>query len=389
MASIRERVGAKGDITYTVLYRHDGKQRSDRFDTRKQALRHVERIERFGADAARRILKAEKGSDPDRMPTVAEQIARHIDGLSGVQPDTVKDYRTIAAGIAATPLGNLPIDTVTRDDVARWVRDQQDKGAAAKTVRNRQAVLAAALTRAVDDDLIPKNPAKRARIARTERREMTVLTPAEFHVLLGRAAQHYRPLLMCLYGTGLRLGEATALQVGDVHLEHTPPTLTIARAWKRDGRVGPPKTKAGRRTISIPGPVVDAIKPLLAGKKPDELVFTNTAGRRILQASLHDLWQGWIADVVIVKGEVAKRKPRLGKTPRIHDLRHSHASVMIAAGINLYDLRHRLGHESITTTADTYGHMLPEAQVQAERAASLAFTAIASPDVAPELPATR
>lgn len=372
MASIRERVGPRG-TTYAVLYRHERKQRSDTFADRPSAERHAERIERLGPDAAIRLRDAEMRSDPEQMPTVAQQLARHIDGLSGVQSDTIKSYRTIAKQISATTLGHLPIDTVSRDDVARWVREQQEAGAAAKTVRNRQGVLSSALARAVDDGIIPRNPALKVRIGRTERREMTVLTPAEVQVLLGRIGDHYKPLIMTLYGTGLRLGEATALQVRDIHLEHTPATLTVARAWKRDGVLGAPKTKAGRRTISIPGPVVDVIAPLLDGKKPDELVFTNTAGRRILQASLHDLWQAWIADVVIRKGEAVKVTPRLGKVPRIHDLRHSHASVMIANGINLYDLRHRLGHESITTTADTYGHMLPEAQVQAERAASLAF----------------
>lgn len=386
MASIRERPGVKG-TSYTVLYRHEGKQRSDRFDTRKQAERHVERIKRLGVDAARRILHAERESNPEHMPTVAEQLDRHISSLSGVQADTVTSYRTIAKQVAGTALGHLPLDAVTRDDVARWVREQQESGSAAKTVSNRQVVLSAAFNRAVDDGLIPKNPATRVRIARTERREMTVLTPAEVQLLLIRVADHYKPLIMTLYGTGLRLGEATALQVRDIHLEHTPPTLTVARAWKRDGVLGAPKTKAGRRTISIPAPVVDVIKPLLAGKAADDLVFTNTNGTRVLQASLHDLWQGWIRDFTVVKGEVVQREKKLGKVPRIHDLRHSHASVMIANGINLYDLRHRLGHESITTTADTYGHMLPEAQVQAERAASLAFTPVAASSAAPALPA--
>ena len=386
MASIRERPGAKG-TSYTVLYRHDGKQRSDRFDTRKQAERHVERIKRLGVDAARRILHAERESNPEQMPTVAEQLDRHISGLSGVQSDTIASYRTIARQIAAAPLGHLPLDAVTRDDVARWIREQQESGSAAKTVSNRQVVLSAAFNRAVDDGLIPRNPAVRVRIARTERREMTVLTPAEVQVLLTRVSDHYKPLIMTLYGTGLRLGEATALQVRDIHLEHTPPTLTVSRAWKRDGVLGAPKTKAGRRTLSIPGPVVEVIKPLLTGKTAEDLVFTNTTGSRVLQASLHDLWQDWIRDFTVIKGEAVERKVKLGKKPRIHDLRHSHASVMIANGINLYDLRHRLGHESITTTADTYGHMLPEAQVQAERAASLAFTPIAASSAAPVLPA--
>lgn len=375
MASIRERTGRKGAHTWSVLYREDGIQRSDTFTTKVKARRHAERIERLGVSAARRILAAEDGHDPENMPTVAEQVTRHIDGLSGVSAASLTGYRTIARQLATTALGSLPLDTATRDDVARWIRDQAGAGSAAKTVKNKQALVSAALTRAVDDGLVVRNVAARARVARTQRREMTFLTPAEFQIVLARSSPHFRPLLMWLYGTGMRLGEATALRVSDVHLEFTPPTVTVTRAWKRGGQLGPPKTAAGRRTLAIPGPLVDAIRPLL-DREPDALLFTNTAGRRILQATLHDQWQRWIADWTVDQrtGTTARRTPALGKVPRIHDLRHGHAAFMIGQGVSLYDLKQRLGHESITTTADTYGHLMPEAQVQAERASSLAFT---------------
>lgn len=373
MASIRERTGPKGTV-YAVLWREHGAQRSRTFGSREKARRHAERIERLGPSAADRILAAEAGHDPEKMPTVAEQVTRHINGLSGVSPATITGYHTIARQLTTTALGSLPLDTATRDDVAAWVRDQERAGVAAKTIKNKQALLSAALTRAVDDGLVLRNVAARARIARTERREMTFLTPREFTILLDRATPHFRPLLVWLYGTGMRLGEATALRVSDVHLEFTPPTVTVTRAWKRGGELGPPKTAAGRRTIAIPAAAVEAIRPLL-DREPDALLFVNTAGRRILQATLHDLWQGWIADWRIdpTTGARTKRTPALGKHPRIHDLRHSHAAFMIGQGVSLYDLKQRLGHESIQTTADTYGHLMPEAQVQAERAASLAF----------------
>lgn len=377
MASIRERRSKEGDLTYAVLYRDEGKQRSRTFTTLAKARRHAERIERLGASAAARILDAEEGHDPEKVPTVAQQVHRHIDGLSGVQPATVAQYRTIATQIGDTALGQLPLDAATREDVAAWIRDQQASGQAAKTIKNRQALLSAALTRAVEDQVVVRNVAARARIARTERREMTFLTPAEFQVLLPRATPHYRPLLMWLFGTGMRLGEATALRVGDVHPEFTPATVTVSRAWKKHGELGAPKTAAGRRTMSIPAALVEAVAPLRTGRRADELLFVNKNGGRILQSTLHDLWQSWIDDTEFdraTRGRVP-RSPALGKVPRIHDLRHSHAAFMIGQGISLYDLARRLGHESITTTADTYGHLMPEAQVTAERAAALAFVA--------------
>lgn len=358
-----------------MLFREDGRQKSKTFHTLKDAQRFAERVERLGASSAQRILKAESGHDPEALPTVAQMVERHIDGLSGVQPYTIKTYRMMARQLAATALGHLPLDAATRDDVAAWVRDQEAAKRTSKTIRNHHALLSAALQRAVDDGMVDRNVGARARIARTERREMTFLTPDEFAVLEERAIPHYRPLLRFLFGTGLRIGEAVALRVRDVHPEFSPATVTVARAWKKGGGFGPPKTAAGRRTISIPKAVMDAIAPLLANRAPDDLVFVNTAGAMVKQASLHDLWQGWVTDWRFDRatGERTKRTPALGKVPRIHDLRHSHAAWMIGQGMSLYDLKRRLGHESITTTADTYGHLMPEAQVQAERAAGLAF----------------
>ncbi|WP_158580732.1 tyrosine-type recombinase/integrase [Cellulomonas rhizosphaerae] len=373
MASIRERHGRKG-ISYSVLYREKDSQRSRTFQDLASARQHADRIERLGVEAADRIYEATHRPDPEVVPTVAEQAERHIAALSGVQPYTIATYRTMARQLAVTALGAMPVDRATREDVAGWIRTQEAAGVAAKTIKNRHALLSAALTRAVDDGTATRNVAARARIARTERREMTFLTPAEFQIVLGRATPYYRPLLMLLFGTGLRLGEATALRVSDIHPEFTPATLTVSRAWKKGGGYGAPKTAAGRRTIAIPGPVMEAIGPLL-DREPGELLFVNTAGRRVQQATLHDLWQGWITDWIFDRGtgERTRRSPSLGKVPRIHDLRHSHAAFMIGTGMSLYDLKQRLGHESIQTTADTYGHLMPEAQVQAERAAALAF----------------
>lgn len=271
-----------------------------------------------------------------------------------------------------TPLGHLPLDAVTRDDVAAWIRTQEASGAASKTIRNRHALLSAAFTRAVDDGTTASTPARRARISRTVRREMTFLTPAEFELVLQRATPHYRPLLLTLFGTGLRLGEATALQIGDLHLEDVPATLTVARAWKNGGVLGPPKTARGRRTIALPREVAEAPRDVAGDRAPGELVFVNMGGRRVQQATLHDLWQTWIDDTEWEPRTRSRvpRSPALRKVPRIHDLRHSHAAYMISRGVNLYDLRHRLGHESIQTTADVYGHLLPESQIQAARAAS-------------------
>lgn len=368
MASIRSRVGKKG-TTWSVLFRHQGKQASETFATEANAQQFRDMVERMGVEPALRVLNGRQDAPASAMPSVAQQLARHIENQPGITDGTRETYRLIARQIGASALGPMPLDCVTRDDVAAWIRSQETAGSASKTIRNRQGLLSAAMRRAVEDGLINRNPAHRMRIVRTERKEMTFLTPVEFTALLAAAPAHYRPFLMALFGTGLRFGELTALRPRDLSLNDTPPTLTVARAWKHGGGYGPPKTSKGRRTISLPKALVDEIRPLTIGKRPDDLVFTNMAGARVRKDTLHAQWKTWIA------------KSGIEKSPRIHDLRHSHASWMIGQGVSLFDLRQQLGHESIQTTADIYGHLLPEAQAQAERAAALAFAAITLPQI--------
>lgn len=374
MASTREHTARDGTVTYSVLFRDKGKQRSRTFVTERDRDDFLRNIKDLGLATAERILD-NKDAPGGPLLTISDALNRYIDGLSGVQPFTVSTYRTMARQIAETDLGHVALVEADRKHVAAWIREQEAEGFASKTIKNRQTFLSTALAYAVEDGLLNRNPAARAKISQTERREMTFLTPAEFQVLLARTTPHYRPLLMMLFGSGLRLGEVTALRPADFQLDDVPATVTVARAWKKASGLGAPKSAAGRRTLALPAPVVDAVRPLVEGRAPHELVFVNKAGRRILQATLHDNWQSWIEDTVIDRatGQRVPRLPKLGKRPRIHDLRHSHAAFMISTGMNLYDLKQRMGHESIKTTADTYGHLMPEAQVQAARAAALAF----------------
>jgi len=114
--------------------------------------------------------------------------------------------------------------------------------------------------------------------------------------------------------------------------------------------------------VSLPEQAVTVLREIVEGKRPDDLVFTTIQGRRV-QAQ-HFRERVWHPAVV---------RADLGKSPRVHDLRHSHATWMIARGMNLAMLQRRLGHEKITTTVDTYGHVLPDALNKAADIASLSL----------------
>lgn len=363
---MRERARADGTVAYQVLFRHGGRQRSETFTTAAGQRRFHRNVERLGVAAALEILNAADDAEAE-MPTLAEQIAHHIDGLSGVTEGTIRRYRSIAARIGQQRLGQLPLDAITDVDVAKWVRSQEQAKRAGKTIRNEHSLISAALSRAVREEKVRLNVAKGVRIGRSERAEMTILLPHEFLIVYSRIPAEFvgeRALARFLYGTGARFGEAAALQVRDHRKAETPPTISIVRAWKYTSgagyEVGPPKTHMGRRTVSLPTEVHADLLELAKGKAPGDWLFTTARGEPIRHQRFWELWRSWCDDE-------QHDGPRLGKSPRVHDLRHSHASWLIGRGMNMLDLQHRLGHEDIGTTAGTYGHLLPEAQAQAAR----------------------
>ena len=132
----------------------------------------------------------------------------------------------------------------------------------------------------------------------------------------------------------------------------------------------------------------DQLRVHVAGRRPDEFVFVNRLGAPVKH---HNFWRTcWRPAIAraqhpeLEEGIDPATVPRLLRTPRIHDLRHTHASWMIAAGVDLFILQRRLGHESITTTTETYAHLLPDQQASAAAAAGRALHGLVSPLSTPE-----
>jgi integrase len=362
VASIRTRALRDGSLTHSVLFRLDGKQTSETFDTRSGAEAFVKDVERYGPDAARRLLDSRRGTDAHRRRTVSEQIAKHVASLPNVTPGTRRKYAAVGHELERHRLGSMPIDAVHHDDVAAWIRDLAASGLSRSSMDFRKVVLQAAFNRAIRDELIARNPCVKQEVPRTEPPEQTYLTPQEFERVMAHVEPGDRVLLYLMAGTGLRVGEATALQVRDIHLDDAPPTLTVLRTWRDTAGpekvTGPPKTARGKRTVTLPPQLVAMLREHVSSKGPQDWVFLDHRGEPVARNRLSERWHR------------AVRAAGIGKSPRIHDLRHTHASWLIAAGVPLTTIQHRLGHASIKVTSDVYGHLMPEAQIQAARAAA-------------------
>jgi len=385
MASVTPVKRARGYAWRVQARDADGKMRQETFygedgGAVETAARTFGRlVDRLGITEASRIRDQRTGAGP-KATTMAEWLERYLDKdtgiLGGITDGTRKGYRGDVETYLVPRLGELPVSTIDADDVARWIvwMEQQPstryKGQrlSAKTIKNKHALLSAALEAASARGLRNGNPARGAKMTRTRRKRMTILTQSEFAVLLHFIPEPYQPFIMWLAGTGMRWGEATALTWGDVDRDANPhhALVHIDKAWQKSEAgsgqrvLGPPKSEAGERTIAVPHTLVDQLgKP----GRGDALVFANGAGKPLWSGSFWPrVWQPAVAAANDDEQCAKAGLTPIGKAPTIHDMRHCHASWLIHAGRPLPYIQARLGHEKITTTVDTYGHLLPDAQ---------------------------
>lgn len=401
-ASMRERVTKRG-MSYDVRFRHEGKQRTVSFTDGREARVWMAYVKQHGPDQALSWLQQDTKAG---TPTVAEYAETYISGKSGVEGKTLDHYRMFMRLTIGPTFGHLPLDMVTADMVAAWVNEQSNpskadpltgklpRALAAKTIKNRHGFLYAMFQHAVQRGVIDRNPCDGTNMPESEHREMTFLSSEEYARLLGYIPPYWQPLVQLLAATGMRWSEATALRPGDFDL--TAGIVRVSRAWKDSkakGRyLGAPKTRKSKRTIAIPAGLVDVVRPLVDAR--GEFVFTNRHGNPIIQQTFYkEVWDParrlangltafdtnrsskWTPKVGghLWEATPAAAAERLHKTPRIHDLRHTHASWLINAGVPLPVIQQRLGHESITTTVDRYGHLSPDNLTMAAIATQVAM----------------
>jgi integrase len=362
VASIHPQTNTSG-TTVRVKWRHEGKQRSLSFENMDMAQRFLEDVEQYGTEEALRVLAVLEAEAS--VPTVTEYLTSFIDGLTGIQPATVTRYRVYLSRDITPVMGSLPIVALTEHTIGAWVTvmaSKKEKGKdgimqppSRKTLQNKHAFLSGALKRAVRDGLIPSNPCEGRRLPETQPPDKVFLTKEEFALIHSCLKEQWRPLAVFLVLTGMRFSEATALTPSDIDVVRK--TCRVNKAWKYSGNyrpeLGATKTRKGTRTISLPDTALSVLD--LSG----EYLFTNGAGNRLTSQEYYQAWQ---------PARARAQKAGLMKNPRVHDLRHTHVSWLIEAGVPLPVIQNRLGHESIKTTVDVYGALDQRSDQQAAMA---------------------
>jgi integrase len=326
---------------WEVRYRApDGRERSQSFARKIEA-------DRFRATTEADQIRGE-WSDP-RLGEVpfGEWAERWQAGRLNLAPSTRDRDGASFRNLILPTFGAVPLARIEPAAVREWVASLDAVGYAPATVRKAHQLLAAALEAAVGDGLIPKTPSRGVSLPRLDNPEKRFLTEAEVSALAAAIRPRYRALVLTGAYTGLRPGELFALRVGNLDLLRRilRVTETLRRTGGRIG-FGPPKSRAGRRTVSIPPFLVDELAAHVATYPGDDgLVFSAPHGGMINPPLFRRRF--WIPAVEASVGEPC--------TP--HDLRHTHVALLIAAGEHPYVISRRLGHASIKTTFDVYGHL--------------------------------
>jgi integrase len=278
-----------------------------------------------------------------------------------LRPATATSYGQHVRTFLVPALGTVPLARLAPGDVERMMAGLLARGYAPRTVRSVRSTLRRALHDAIRDGLINRNAAGLARPPRVEAVEVRPMTPDQVRVLLASCADDglWGPFYAVAVTTGLRSGELRALTWSDVDPDRG--TLTVRRAMTRTGDgaaevAGAPKTARGRRTIALPAMTRDALERRrvaqsaereaagTAWQDVDGLIFTDAIGRPISGSAASHAWQDALR--------------RAGLPPfRLHDARHTAASLLLAAGVPLRTISETLGHSTIAITADTYAHL--------------------------------
>lgn len=389
MAWIRETRRKDGGITFYVTWREPGATNESTLtirDDREEAELNERLLNANGnsyAAAERAMENAKIGGK-----TVKEYLEYHVGLLTRAGPYQIKRYKSAIKNHFSSTLGGLPVKAVTQVDVIQWIRYMQNKDnghgepLSAKTIANQHGLLSAAMRRAHNAGEIEINPCAGVDLPEDDRTEeiMRFMTVQESYDVVMAMPPRYRGFMAFLRGTGARFSEATALKGSDFKLDAEQPIVRIEKAHKLGGEdqpsyVGKPKTKKSRRTVSLPPSLVEYIRPSVEKAGPKGIVFVTSYGGRIRHSTFHEFWKKALDDLGYPKDE----------RPRMHDMRHTHASIMLAGRMDIYELSRRLGHESIQTTVDRYSHLLPDAHFRAAKIAEESFGALPAPPTEKEI----
>jgi integrase len=307
------------------------------------------------------IAAVGKGSYVEPSKTaVAEFVRERIgqwEASQTITARTAQRYRQLLENQITPHIGSRPLQRLTRLDLEGWHAALRNAGLAPRTIGHSHRLLGKALSDAERDGAVVKNVCRLQKAPKVADSEMAIVRDVPTFIAKIKGERLYVPAILAIT-TGMRLGEILALTDRRVDLDAKTIEVRVALEETRAKGIvlKPPKSKAGRRTLTLPDIAVEALrehrKQLLETRvmlglgrlAPDDLLFTNLKGGPFRPSTISSEW-----------GDLAER---IGM-PEItfHALRHSHASQLIASGVDIVTISKRLGHAKPSVTLAVYAHM--------------------------------
>jgi integrase len=378
MTAIRKRswTGPNGETktAWLVDYRdQSGKRRAKQFDRKKDAQDYADR-------ARTEVRQGTHTHDRDSITVaIAADLWIAAAEAERLERSTTKRYRELTELHIKPRLGELKLTALTKplvQDFRLELLQTRSRAMAAKVLRSLSAILG----NAMETGAINQNVAATVKVGKLKREAEKIVVPdrADLKAMIKAATETERPLILTAITTGLRSSELRGLRWQDIDL--AAGTITVRQRADQWGQIGPPKSEAGKRTIPVPPELVSELKAwkLRSPISRLSLAFPSSTGtplrhNNMLRRMFFPLQVR--AGLGVPKLDAAGKpicdevgSPVLTGKYSFHTLRHAAASGWIESNIDLKRLQVWIGHENIRLTLDTYGHLLKDAEKDAELA---------------------
>ena len=342
--SIRKRGTNRWQLTYDVPRGPDGKRRQ-RYETvrgtKKQAQARLTEIEHSLNNG--RYFEPSLTPFGDYLDLWLQESSRNH------RPKTAEHHEGIVRRHVKPSLGTIPMARLTAMDIQSLYNEKLDSGLSTQTVIHIHRTIRQALRQAVSWELLQRNVTDQVTPPRNRRPKLRCLTVDEIRKLLltAHGSDYHLPVHLAIY-TGLRRSEILGLRWLDIDLSARRLTVNQTIVVSRGQiYVSEPKTERSRRVLALD---TDTIILLEEHRERGD----GSGGYVCVRSN----------GSAIMPGALTKGYKRLAKRcgivdVRFHDLRHTHATMLLEAGVPVHVVQARMGHESIQTTVDTYGHVLP------------------------------
>lgn len=341
MGSIRRITHPSGKSSWQARWRDPaGNQHSRNFVRRAEAERHLTLVE--GQMLVGNYVDPRSGKIE-----FAEWLPRAEAARINRRPSTKARDESYYRSLVLPTFGQMPIGSIQPLTVQEWISELAYNGYAPATIRKAYQLLCRTFDTAVETGLIARSPCRGVRLPAADRSEMRFLSPTEIRQLSEAIEPRFHALVLTGAYSGARFGELAGLDVD--HFELDRRTIHIERTLSEVNghiHVGEPKTRAARRKLILPSWLTDVVVTHLDAWPPTDngLIFTAPGGGALRRSFRTRYWKP------AVRGSV-------GEPMRFHDLRHSHVALLIEQGTHPAVIASRLGHTSVRTVLDVYGHL--------------------------------